>query len=115
LGKFKDADGTVIKNPKPKTSWTIFIVVVIIGLANNNGEGSDIKQFYRDGVALTMSMRTDDANIVNSMGSVKCKWRTENSKIVFYQPDGTILYVLIPINGNRMKDAVSGEIYDPAK
>lgn len=38
IGKFKDKSGAVIPNVNPKLSWSIFAVVVIIGLASRGTE-----------------------------------------------------------------------------
>lgn len=37
LGKFRDKEGTLIPNINPKVSWTVFVVVVVIGLAGSQG------------------------------------------------------------------------------
>lgn len=38
LGKFKNATGIVYQNPKPKVTWSIFAVVVILGFASAAGD-----------------------------------------------------------------------------
>lgn len=38
VGKFKDKSGAVIPNIAPKLSWSVFAVVVIIGLASRGGD-----------------------------------------------------------------------------
>jgi TM2 domain-containing membrane protein YozV len=36
LGKFNDETGQIIVNPKPAVSWAIFVVVGIVGIANDD-------------------------------------------------------------------------------
>ena len=38
LGKFKDKSGAVIPNVNPKLSWSVFAIVVIIGIASHSAE-----------------------------------------------------------------------------
>jgi TM2 domain-containing membrane protein YozV len=40
LGKFRDKKGAVIPNVNPKVSWSVFAVVVIIGLATRSGDSA---------------------------------------------------------------------------
>ena len=38
LGKFTNANGVVYRNPKPKVTWGVFAVVVILGFASAAGD-----------------------------------------------------------------------------
>ena len=40
LGKFKDKQGVAIPNISPKMSWSVFVIVVLIGLASRSSEPS---------------------------------------------------------------------------
>jgi TM2 domain-containing membrane protein YozV len=39
LGKFKDKDGATIPNINPKLSWSVFAVVILIGVAGSSDSG----------------------------------------------------------------------------
>lgn len=39
LGKFKDETGALIPNPKPAVSWTVFGIMVLVGMANGGKGG----------------------------------------------------------------------------
>jgi TM2 domain-containing membrane protein YozV len=35
-GKFKDRNGVPIENTNPKVSWTIFVILIVIGVATDH-------------------------------------------------------------------------------
>jgi hypothetical protein len=40
-GKFRNAQGIVFKNPKPKVAWSIFAVVLILGIVAQAGNSKN--------------------------------------------------------------------------
>lgn len=79
IGKFKDKSGTPIPNIAPKLSWSVFAVVVIIGLVSGGGGSATAKGDGRGGMPSKARMTMADARASSSEAKQWAKLRIEAS------------------------------------
>lgn len=130
LGKFKDKDGVLIPNISPKMSWSVFAVVVLIGLATPASQpssgisGSSSSQptkqewkaklgqsnglFRQTGSKLVMQK----AQFIQLMGQPDKTQTIGDSTYLYYDcSDGTI-QVDVNTSAYNMAGLVSGDVND---
>jgi hypothetical protein len=72
LGKFKDKSGAVIPNINPKLSWSVFAVVVIIGLASRGGDSGSSASSSGGGSSSSTSSGWGSASEKKLVGVYEC-------------------------------------------
>jgi hypothetical protein len=112
FGKFKDAEGRYIENPKPAAAWTVLVLFAIIFGSGGSGSGGlgsrDMNQYKsEDGnTVITITLKSSHANIImrGMSGPIPLRWTVGSGGIGLTQSDGTLFAVLSAKSGTEMKD-----------